>query len=218
MEELHCKGTPAQVARRVLAVLGEDPDLLWLIDQYKNYPRPLPKALNELDGRRVPNELENWPVLTIHLFGKLSHTGDIPAEPPPQYVLLTADARVLKIWHDGQQQRHQITEDFSELAPIWEKVKAELNRRGMVIEAEPAQAKRNEQRRIPARLPIGTGATRRPGHGTMKLTDFFATASAIPLRCGRSGAACRQVGLTLQRSPSLAGFILWFRSCRSWQR
>ena len=62
MEELHCKGTPAQVARRVLAVLAEDPDLLWLIDQYKDYPRPLPKALNELDGRRVPNELENWPV------------------------------------------------------------------------------------------------------------------------------------------------------------
>jgi hypothetical protein len=140
MEELHCKGTPAQVARRVLAVLAEDPDLLWLIDQYKDYPRPLPKALNELDGRRVPNELENWPVVTIHLHGKLPFTGDIRAEPTPHYTLLTADARTLKIWHDGQRRRRQITEDFSELAPIWEKVKAELNRRGMVIEAEPAFA------------------------------------------------------------------------------
>ena len=47
---------------------------------------------------------------------------------------------VLKIWHDGQRRRRQIAEDFSELAPIWEKVKAELNRRGMVIEAEPTHA------------------------------------------------------------------------------
>ena len=40
--------------------------------------------------------------------------------------------------------RHSLSEDFAALAPIWERVKAELNRLGLVVKAQTAQVERDE--------------------------------------------------------------------------
>ena len=53
MEELHCKGTPAQVPRRVLAVLAEDLDLLWpeIVSVQEELSAPLAPGSPERDRR-----------------------------------------------------------------------------------------------------------------------------------------------------------------------
>jgi hypothetical protein len=140
MEELHCKGTPAQIVRRVLAVLATDPDVLWLIDSEDAYPAGF---LDSLDfyGRTlvdIPNDQEFVRIMVLH--GEWPVIGFIEAERLPAFVLVTAsNLSRCSIWNEerGDVSR-SLVEDFGALAPIWERVKAELHRLGLVIETEPA--------------------------------------------------------------------------------
>ena len=145
MEELRCKGTPAQIARRVLAVLAADPDLLWLVGVKDFYPH---NKLENLSfwGRQTPDIPDGQDEIKVGIMrGKWPHLGVITAERLPDRVLVTATNR----WHhtevdNAHNIRRSLGEDFVELASIWERVKAELIRLGLVIEAEPAQVKRDE--------------------------------------------------------------------------
>jgi len=142
MEEIKCKGTPAQVARRVLAVLAEDPDLHPVV--YPDVDRPTSMA-------DVTMKMRNWstldlpedtPVIVIEVIGRYSPDrqgfkgGMFQAEKLTDYTLLTASARIVqytKTDRDKPAQR-DLVEDFSSMAPLWEKVQVELTKHGLVIE------------------------------------------------------------------------------------
>jgi hypothetical protein len=145
MEELPCKGTPAQVARRVLAVLAEDPNLVWQVSPQKERPTDLRDVLSRTQGLPAVDLQEDLPVIYIYVGyryvpGQRTMGGSFTAERLLDHTLLTASARVRQktMYPDGRLEQ-SLVEDFSELAPIWAKIKAELIRLGLVIEAEPAQ-------------------------------------------------------------------------------
>jgi hypothetical protein len=165
MEELVCRGTPAQVARRVLAVLAEDPDLLWITNA-GGEAWTLAKIVNlNFWGRLKPDILESQELVEVMVLrGNWPVIGYITVEHLPDYVLVTAHNR----WHstevdDAHNIRRRQSEDFTALAPIWERVKAELTRLGLVIEAEPAQVKRDEDApKIDAPWPTGSAGKTAP--------------------------------------------------------
>ena len=145
MEELFCRGTPAQVARRVLAVLAADPDLLWVTNaDGEVWTQDKLDALHFWGrNRKIPDSQEFVSIMILR--GEWPVIGYIIVERVLDRVLVTAE----NTWHrteadDAHNIRRSLVEDFSELAPIWEKIKAALIRFGLVIEAEPAQVKRDE--------------------------------------------------------------------------
>ena len=120
MEELQCKGTPAQVARRVLAVLTEDPDLLWITNaDGEVWTEARIDALDFWGRNRVVVDSQDFVSIMI-LRGEWPVIGYIIAERVPDRVLVTAD----NVWRstevDGvHNTRHSLSEDFAALAPIW---------------------------------------------------------------------------------------------------
>jgi hypothetical protein len=202
MEELFCKDTPAQVARRVLGVLAEDPNLVWQVSPQKERPTDLRDVLSRTQGLPAVDLQEDLPVIYIYVGfryvpGQRTMGGSFTAERLLDHTLLTASARVRQktMYPDGRLEQ-SLVEDFSELAPIWEKVKAELIRLGLVTEAEPGRTKRaadapkkrgqvgrrrdpdndwayqqvNEMGRTPAEV-YPEWAERRRNHGTLKQLD-----------------------------------------------
>lgn len=144
MEELRCEGTPAQVARRVFAILAQDADLLWLTDAGRtSYSQA---ELDNLSfwGRRVPTIPDDQELIKIMVLrGTWPVIGYITAERLPDYVLVTAHNRSHSTTYDqaGAAIVRENAEDFSALAPVWQRVKAELERCGLVMAAEPAKKK-----------------------------------------------------------------------------
>ena len=150
MEELQCKGTPAQVARRVLAVLAEDPNLVWQVSPQKERPTDLRDVLSRTQGLPAVDLPEDLPVIYIYVGyryvpGQRTMGGSFTAERLLDRSLLTASARIRQktIYPDGRLEQ-SLVEDFTELAPIWEKVKSELIRLGLVSEVESTQVERVE--------------------------------------------------------------------------
>jgi hypothetical protein len=148
MEELLCNGTPAQVARRVLAVLAEDPNLVWQVSPQKERPTDLRDVLSRTQGLPAVDLPEDLPVIYIYVGyryvpGQRTMGGSFTAEKLLDHTLLTASARVRQktMYLDGRLEQ-SLVEDFCELAPIWEKVKAELIRLGLVSEVESTQVER----------------------------------------------------------------------------
>lgn len=135
MEELRCKGTPAQVARRVLAVLTEDPDLFWLVSVKNFYPPRLDDALIQR-GRRLPPIPDDQDLVQVSIYDTDRRTvGCIVCEQLSDFVLVTSHNRSYREAGDGHGAiLRSIVEDFAALAPVWEKVKAELDQRGLVID------------------------------------------------------------------------------------
>lgn len=142
MEELRCKGTPAQIARRVLAVLAEDPDLRLLV-----HPRTADKPATLIDltakmrGRLAVDIPDDAGVVLIEIVdsytpGKHSRSGLVQAEQLAGYTLLTASARLAQ-WTKHTQEapaERSLIEDFAAMAPLWEQIEAELTARGLVID------------------------------------------------------------------------------------
>ena len=141
MEELFCKGTPAQVARRLLAVLAADPDLLWVTNaDGEVWTQDKLDALHFWGrNREIPDSQELVSIMILR--GEWPVIGYIIVERVLDRVLVTAENTWLRTEADDAHNiRRSLVEDFGELAPIWEKVKAELIRLGLMIEAEPALA------------------------------------------------------------------------------
>jgi len=135
MEEIKCKGTPAQVARRVLAVLAEDPDLNWHVNVAGAYPDDWQDHLL-ICGRLTPDIPDDQALVKIVVLrGDWPVVGHIEAEQLTGYVLVTAHKRGRKTERDTERGIvRSITEDFSAMKPVWEKVKAELVRHGFIAE------------------------------------------------------------------------------------
>ncbi len=147
MEEIRCnKGTPAQVMRHVLDVLAAEPNLYW-----SEGPTPSDFFDNlQILGRlalEVPDDQGLVKVIVIG--GDQSYIGMIEAKQSSDFVLVTAQRKMRDLWPD-EAGTHHITEDFSAMAPVWEKVKAELVRRGVLGEDDAAKSPRvpKQQKRL----------------------------------------------------------------------
>jgi len=177
MEELQCKGTPAQVMRRVLAVLAEDPDLLWQTDAPGATWSPtdatilaevLGRRLDIPDGRdaiavrilrgaafvgeRMTRTEEPGRRVTTITRGTPIPLGVMRAEQLPGYVLVKAmgESSLDKtITDDGTIQR-DLSADFAAFAPTWERVKSELERVGLVAQAAPTEHTEQAPQAAPA--------------------------------------------------------------------
>lgn len=147
MEELRCKGTPAQVATQTLRFLYLNyPDLLTKSDG--DYPGE--EALLEADdkpvfllnwlaeyGRNMPKFQADAPYIGIVIFRDsvpLQEMGAITASGVPYGTLVRAGQTEATTWfyQDGRTRRITTDRNPAELPllPIWEAVKAELIRLG----------------------------------------------------------------------------------------
>lgn len=146
MEEIKCKGTPAQVMRHVLDVLAAEPNLYW-----SEGPTPSDFFDNlQILGRlalEVPDDQGLVKVIVIG--GDQSYIGMIEAKQSSDFVLVTAQRKMRDLWPD-EAGTHHITEDFSAMAPVWEKVKAELTQRGLVM----SESDKKTAARIPGRAEL----------------------------------------------------------------
>lgn len=144
MEELHCKGTPAQVGRCIMDVLARDVDLVWLLDRHSEESYPAGAIPDNLEfwGRTAPELSEDWPEIPFLIIRRpFQPLGHIVARKLLDHVFVRADnLQYCRVVNDDEELREFIAEDFEPLRPIWERVKAELVRHGMVIETKPAQA------------------------------------------------------------------------------
>jgi hypothetical protein len=174
MEELPCKGPPAQVAQTILGFLYQDHELAVFVDP-KYYGTTYEEMLDNAYYGRF-----RWPtfppdVLTIGIevyrylydLPEFKHPPDFvngkrtatffkrPLDRLGDFVLLAhgyGDTRLLAgetAFHEeatGEGAiRRYVTSSLPEaLRPIWERVIAELHRLGLVIGTEPTQAERDE--------------------------------------------------------------------------
>ncbi len=173
MEEIKCKGTPAQIARRVLAVLAEDPDLRPVVYPHEDRPTSMADVTRKVRNWSTLDLPEETPVIVIEVIGRYSpdrqgfRGGMFQAEKLTDYTLLTASARIVQYTKTDRDKpaQSELVEDFSSMAPLWEKVQAELTQRGLVIDqtqAEPPRAR--DVRRATTGRPGAWRPTPR-GHG-----------------------------------------------------
>ena len=173
MEELFCRGTPAQIAQTILDFLRQDHELVAFanaefygttfetlmdnVDVWRwRWPTFPPDALSigihvwrylyDLPVfERLPDFVDGKRELTYHKY-PLDSLGDVGLLALGDHTRLLAGQRrfVEKSTKEGAILRYVESSMPEALAPIWERVKAELSRLGLVTEAEPVQAKRAE--------------------------------------------------------------------------
>lgn len=147
MEDIRCNGTPAQIARRVLAVLAEDPDLHPVVYPHDERPTSMADVTRKVRNWSTLDLPEDTPVIVIEVIGRYSPDrqgfkgGMFQAEKLTDYTLLTASARIVQYTKTDRDKpaRRELVEDFSSMAPLWTKVQTELRSHGLLDEEASPQ-------------------------------------------------------------------------------
>jgi hypothetical protein len=178
MEELFCIGTPAQIAQTILDFLRQDHELVafanaefydatfeTLMDnvdvwrwRWPTFPPDAPSIgihvwhyLYDLPVfERLPNFVDGKRELTFHKY-PLDSLGEVGLLALGDHTrLLAGQIRfVEKFAKEGAILRYVESSMPEALAPIWERVKAELSRLGLVIEVQSTPATRDGDARKP---------------------------------------------------------------------